>query len=402
MVMTPLPEGTSADDFAFLHKATMTRAALLRRTLVGAIGLSAAAPLLSACGDDDGDSDSGAASVDPSKASGSLALLVWQGYDDKNAAKPLSEKGVKISAQYVANNDEFITKLRGGGEGKFDIVTPYHGYLEALYAADLIQPLDYSKLPSTKSYLPEFANAEFNRFDGEIYSAPLVWGDTPMVYRTDLVEKPPDSWLDLRKPEWKDRVVMWDDGFGHILLFSKVLFGPEAPNEINREQLDEVIATLGEIKNNAVTIAPSHGDVADILTRGDGEIATESWAFVAAQVNSKGKPAETHLPKEGAFAWADSYAIPKGAPNVDAAYAFINTMVSPRGDSIVGGATSSGVTSEGAIERLPADQQKLYPYDDLAGYFDRLGFYGIPPLEPEGDITTLKDWNAAWEEFKAA
>lgn len=401
--MTPLPEGMSSDDFAFLHKATMTRAALLRRTFAGAVGLSAAGSLLAACGDDDdSESDAGPAAVDPSQAEGTVALLVWQGYDDEDAAKPLTDKGVKLSAQYVANNDEFVTKLRGGGQGKFDIITPYHGYLEALYRADLIQPLDYSKLPSTKSYLPQFANAEFNRFDGEVYSAPLVWGDTPMVYRSDLVKTPPESWLDLRNPEWRDRVVMWDDGFGHILLYAKALFGPEAPNELTREQLDEVIATLTEVKKNAVTIAASHGDVADILTRGDGEIATESWAFVAAQVNAKGKPAKTHLPKEGGFAWADSYAIPTGAPNPDAAYAFIDTMVSPRGDSIVGAATSSGVVSERAIEKLPADQQKLYPYGDLAGYFEQLGFYGIPPLEPDGDVATLTDWNGAWEELKAA
>lgn len=401
------PEDITPGELDFLHRATMSRAELLRRMGAGVFGLSAAGTLLAACGGEPqspgaGGESTPVADIDPARAKGTVSLLCWQGYDDKQAAKPLRDRGVRISAQYVANNDEFITKLRGGGQGKYDIITPYHGYIRALVAADLLEPIDYSKLPSTDKYLPQFENAEFTRVDGKTYAAPLVWGDTPMVYRSDLVKEPPRAWADLTKPQYKDKVVLWDDGYGHILLFSKVLFGGEKPNEISREQLDEVIGRLRDVKRNAVTIAPSHGDVADILARGDGAIATESWAFVKKLVEEKGKPAEAFIPEEGGFAWADSYSIPKGAPNLDAAYAFIDTMVSARGNSVVGGATSSGVVSEDAIRRLPSDQRKLYPYEDLDGYFAKLGFYSIPPLESEGDVATLRDWNRAWEEFKAA
>jgi spermidine/putrescine transport system substrate-binding protein len=398
--------GMTAEELDFLHKASMTRAQLLRGAGASLLGVSMAGTLLAACGGDDdketGGGGKAATGVDPAKAKGTLALLCWQGYDDKNAAKPLTDKGVKLRAQYVANNDEFITKLRGGGLGKYDIVTPYHGYIRALVAADLIQPLDYSKLPSTKTYLPQFQKPEFNTIEGKTYSAPMVWGDTPMVYRPDLIDEVPKAWADLVKPEYKGKVVLWDDGYGHILLFSKVLFGGDKPNEITKDQLAEVIAKLREVKKNAVTVAPSHGDVADILARGDGAIATESWAFVRKLIRDKGKPAEMLIPEEGAFSWADSYSIAKDAPNLNAAYAFIDTMVSAQGDSVLGEATSSGVTNQASIELLPKEQRKLYPYDDLESYLAKLGFYDIPPLEPEGDTATLKEWNAAWEEFKAA
>jgi spermidine/putrescine-binding protein len=398
------PPNIDLEDALFLERSRLSRATLLKRTAGAVFGMSAAGTILAACGgDDEGAAPEGTSPTEAGeKPSGTVTALLWQGYDDPKAAKPLTDQGVKVSAQYVANNDEFITKLRGGGLGRYDIVTPYHGYIEALVTADLIQPLDYSRLPSTQTYFPQFAEATFNRFDGEVYSAPLVWGDTPMVYRPDLVKTLPESWLDLKNPEYKGQVVLWDDGFGHILLFSKVLFGPEEPNRITREQLDQVMAALGEIKKNAVTIAPSHGDAADIIARGDGAIQTEGWAYVAELIKQKGKPAETHLPKEGAFAWADSYCLVKDAPNETAAYAFIDTMVSPEGDAQIGGATSSGVTNEGALDLLTDEQKALYPYDDLDGYFAQLGFYSIPPLEPEGDIMTLDDWNNAWDEFKAS
>jgi spermidine/putrescine-binding protein len=401
----------SPDELVFVQRATMSRLSLLRRggMLAGAL---AAPAVLAACGGDSKDEEStstaaggetSTATETSAAASGTVAALLWQGYDDPKAAKPLTDTGVKVSAQYVANNDEFITKLRAGGIGKFDIVTPYHGYISALVQGDLLDPLDYARIPSTETYFPQFKDADFNRFDGKVYSAPLVWGDTPMVYRTDLVKVLPESWVDLKNPIYKGQVVLWDDGFGHILLFSKVLFGGDEPNHIDKGQLDEIMGTLRDIKKNAVTIAPSHGDAADIIARGDGAIQTEGWAFVAELIKQKGKPAKTYLPKEGAFAWCDSYCLVKDAPNPDAAYAFIDTMVSAAGDAQIAGATSSGATNEDALANLTAEQKALYPYDDLDAYFAKLGFYSIPPLEDEGDgFTTLKDWNAAWDEFKAA
>ena len=402
--MTLRPPNLDLEDALFVERYRISRAALLRRSGGAFLGMTTIGSLLAACGggDEAEEPDEQAGGGSPAAASGAVSLLCWQGYDDPKAAKPLTQKGVKVKAQYISNNDEIVTKLRGGGVGKFDITTPYHGYIEALVTAELLEPVDLSRIPAAKSYFPQFREPEWASFEGENYAAPLVWGDTPMVYRTDLVKDVPESWLDLRDAKYKGQVVLWDDGFGHILLFSKVLFGPEKPNELTREQLDEVMGVLREIKKNAVTIAPSHGDAADIIARGDGAIQTEGWAYVAQLIKQKGKPAKTHLPKEGAFAWADSYCVVREAPNRDAAYAFINTMVSARGDAIVAGATSSGATNEAAVERLPAAQRELYPYDDLEAYFERLGFYPIPPLEPEGDIMTLKDWNAAWEEFKAA
>lgn len=383
----------AADDFLRPH--LITRKQFLRQVAaVSAVSMAASAAL-AGCGRDSDSADGGGA------PSGTLSLLCWQGYDDPKAAKPLTDAGVRLDPQYISNNDEIVTKLVGGDVGSYDITTPYHGYIAALVQAGVLAPIDTSRLSSYNDYLPQFQKPDWATFEGKTYAAPVVWGDTPMVYRTDLVPELPESWLDLRDRKYKGKVVLWDDGFGHILLFSKVLFGDEAPNELTRKQLDEVMAVLREIKKNAVTIAPSHGDAADILARGDGAIQTEGWAFVAQQVRDKGKPADVYLPKEGAFSWADSYCLVKDAPNEDAAYAFMDAMTSRTGDAVIAAATSSGAINAAAVKELPSEQKKLYPYDDLDSYFSKLGFYAIPPLESAGDIMSLQDWNQAWEKLKA-
>jgi spermidine/putrescine transport system substrate-binding protein len=384
------PPGISPEDAAFVERYQMSRAALLRRATVLA-GAAMGLPLLRSA-------DALASLV----AAQTLNLLVWQGYDDAKAALPLKKKGVKINAQYVANNDEFITKLRGGGLGRYDIVTPYFGYIVPLVKANLITPIDYTMLPYSRAYIKQFYKPKWNTFNGQTYSAPLVWGDTPIVYRPDLLKKLPASWLDLRKPYYKGKVVMWDDGYGHILLFSKVIHGPAHPNLMTKSQLSDVVKVLKEIKKNAVTIAPSHGDAADIIARGDGALQTEGWAYVKALIEKKGKPAALYTPKEGSFVWCDSYCIARNAPHEDVAYQFINTMNSAKGQGIIGTDVASGVTNRQAIRYQSPDVRKLYRYTGTEAFFKKNGFYGIPPLTPTGKLTTLSDWNKAWENVKAS
>jgi hypothetical protein len=44
----------------------------------------------------------------------------------------------------------------------------------------------------------------------------------------------------------------------------------------------------------------------------------------------------------------------------------------------------------------------IYPYDDLSPVFEKAPNFDIPPREPTEGLTTLDDWNKAWERFRAA
>ena len=172
-------------DLLHLDRAAMSRAAFLRRTGGSVLGLSVLGGLV-ACGDDDDESASsggGSGNGAPTEVSGTIKYLGWQGYDDKEAFKPLKSEGVKLSTEYITTNDDIVTKLRGGATGTLDIVTPFVGYIPALVAGDLIEELDYSKIPSTETFFPEFVDIAKQFGDGKTYCAPVVWGDTPMIVR---------------------------------------------------------------------------------------------------------------------------------------------------------------------------------------------------------------------------
>ena len=380
----------------------MSRASFLRRTGASVFALSALSGLV-ACGDDDeGSGSQGDSSAGPPKeVSGTIKYLGWQGYDDKAAFKPLASKGVKLSTEYITTNDDIVTKLRGGAKGSLDVVSPFVGYIPALVAGDLIEELDFSRIPSTSTFYPDFVEIAKQFGGGKTYCVPLVWGDTPMIVRPDQLELPA-SWLDLRDAKYKGKLMTLDDVYGNIVIMSRALFGPDNASEISQSQLDDVVKVWKEIKPNIVTIAPSFGDAADVMARGDAPGMIQGWRFMEQLLKKKDIKVAAHMPEEGSYAWTDTLAIPKEAPNQEAAYAFLDTMTSANGDAIIGAATGSGVTNEEARANLPADQKELYPYDSISDFFaSDAGFYALP-LEPDGDYVSYEAWTKAWEEIKAA
>jgi spermidine/putrescine transport system substrate-binding protein len=337
-------------------------------------------------------------------AVGTVHMLGWQGYDDIKARKVFTKAGGKLQTTYISSNDEVLTKLRGGQTGVYDLITISASYLPALVKAKLIEPLDYTKIPNAKGYMKPFNKPTWNTFAGQTWGAPIQWGDQPMVYRPDLMKKLglslPKSMLNLGDPQYKNRVAMWDDLFGHIIVTAKAL-GFYPPNKLTQAQLDKVVTAMRRIRQNSRVIAASLGDLSDILAKGDVAITTQSNEVVAMNVRAKGKPAKWYSGKEGSWAWCDQFCIPKDAPNPTGAYAYMDSILNPKMSAQMSMDLAEATPIAAAVKYLDATTKSIYDFSNITGYLAKFGFYSLPPLEKKGNITTYKDWTTAWEKIKS-
>ncbi len=335
---------------------------------------------------------------------GTLSIYCWQGYDGPNAATPFREEnGVDIQATYLGSNDEIFATLRAGGLGTIDLVTPYHGYVKNLYEADLLQEIDYSRLPNTKDYIPLFQKPDWNTFDGKTYAAPFVWGTGPMIYNAKFIPEAPAEWMDVMKPEYTGKVVMTDDALGHYLIWNQVT-GAKDPTQVTQEELDKTTDLLIEIKTKqARSFSPNMGDMADIMARGEAWLSTIGWEAVPSfPVAAEADLRYTH-PAPGDFTFVDSYCICKDAPNIDTAYAFIDWMLSPEAQAIAMDDMDSATVNAEAVPILNEATRSIFPYDNLDEIFEVAPVWGFPPLEDQGDgIVTYNTWLEAWERVRAS
>ena len=342
----------------------------------------------------------GGVSLKPAQAATNVNFVGWQGYDT-----PLSDyakaNDIVIDSTYIGDSNQIISKLTSGGVGSVDIVTPNVTYVPLLVKLDTLSPLDESKLTHLDKVLPFFLNNPSVRIDGKLYAVPYVWGSVPMMYDPAVAQGTPDSWRDVLKPEFAGKVAMLDN-LNNIQLAAKVVTDAKVPTRLTHEQLKQAVDFLVEVKKHSRIVAGSYGDMADAMARGEIAITFNGWEVMVNMAKKKGKDIAYVYPKEGTFGWCDSYCIVKDAPNSDLAHALANEAISTSVQVKAGIDELLGVVNMDAITQLPPEIKAIYPYDNIEEFSQRVGFYPVAPLEPEGDIATFDDWKKEYLRVKNA
>jgi spermidine/putrescine transport system substrate-binding protein len=343
---------------------------------------------------------------DDCQLGGELNFIGWAGEDAADVARPfLEEHGITVNPTYVGSADEPLTLFNTGGRGQMDLIAYNKDFGNSVLNAglELFAPLDLERIPNAAGLFPALQTAEWVQRDGVTYGIPLIWGDEPLVYdparwsEADL----PAKYTGFSDPKWAGELTMVDDPVANTWLWAKSL-GHEEPARLTQAQLDEVIESMLETKPNVVALAPTLGDQADILIRGDASMAIGGWAFQKVLAEEKGVELAIGLPEEdGTYFWADVYAIAVDSPNWCNAYAFIDYMMQPANNAAIATELGSAATIVAALDHLDPDTASLYDYSIPADPDSVLGTQVVfPPAEDEGDIVGIEKWVQAWEEFK--
>jgi spermidine/putrescine-binding protein len=367
-----------------------------RRFLQGAAGLATVSTFAT----------SGAALAQGSLG-GDLNFLGWDGEHGGNVAKDfLAKNNIVMQASFQSAADEALTRFNTGGRGAMDLLTPNKDFQKAILQAgvELFQPLDLSRIPTAAGLFPAFKDAPWLVRDGATYGIPIIWGDEPCVFNPEKWEAMPPKYTDFADAKFKGELVLLDDPFGNIWLWATSLGMPE-PHRLTKAQLDEVLAAMMAVKPNVVAVGASHGDMADVLIRGDASIGVGGWAYQALIARDKGVKLVVGSPEvDGTFFWSDAYAIAVDAPNLDNAYAFIDFMTSPASNAALAVELGSACTVEAAFDLMDPTVRDLYPFDNVRQPGG--GILGtqvvVPAQEPDGDIVGASSWVETWQTFKAS
>lgn len=224
--------------------------------------------------------------------------------------------GVKINHSEYSANEEMYAKLAAGGTN-YDLVLPTDYAISPMIRNGLLQKLDKNRLPVLANLNPAYMDQPFD--PGNQYTIPYEGGLDAIVYNSDTVETPPTSYADLWNPEYAGRIVTVDDSrviIGMTLLTLGYDVNTKDPAQLQeaKEKLAKLIPSIKIFDSDSPKTALIAGDV-------DLGIVWTGEAFTAFQEN----PAFKFVyPTEGSVIWQDNWAIPNGAPHLDAAYAWIN------------------------------------------------------------------------------
>ena len=355
-------------------------AVIQRRTLLkGAAALGAAglaAPFVSRTGFAQG-------------SSGSVNIFAWAGYlNDEMLAAFESATGIKANYTPYGTNDELLNQLRANNGGGFDIIWPTVDRVPNYVEFDLVQPIDESKVEVDRCLPSAWSNSENLGavIEGKRYQVPTDWGTEAIAFDKDQapLEYGTASYGDIWKPEMEGKATvrghsglvglgLWLEAEGKL---PRPLLDAFKSEEAMVEVYDAILAEAIACKGNIVQFWNNENEAQGAF-RVNGCAIGQTWDSTGAALAKEGLPVGFVAPKEGALTWMEGVSIPKGAENLDQAYAFINWFLTPEAGAMYTNATSINSTAVGAAD-LTSDEAKAffaaaYPDDAL----DKLWWWPI-------------------------
>jgi spermidine/putrescine transport system substrate-binding protein len=189
----------------------------------------------------------------------------------------------------------------------------------------LLQPIDTKRIKNWDSIFPTFRNLpDIQAGDGKVWMVPWDWGNTSILYRTDLVKNPEQSWNLLWDKQYAGRMATIDAV--HDTPIVAALLAGVNPFDMSAAELDKVADKLREQRPLLSAYTTDMTSVEQSLASG-ALVAAMTWNASAVTLKKQGVPVEFMKPKEGMLTWTCGYVLLKDATNVDLAYDFINSRL---------------------------------------------------------------------------
>ncbi|MBZ0139873.1 MAG: polyamine ABC transporter substrate-binding protein [Pseudorhodoplanes sp.] len=311
----------------------------------------------------------------PGRGERVVNIYNWSDYIDPAVLEEFTRAtAIKVRYDTFDANETLDTKLLTGKSG-YDVVVPSSYFLERQIKAGVFQKLDRSKLSNLVNVWPEIAERLAVHDPGNQFAVNYMWGTTGIGYnvrktREILGAATIDSWDIVFKEgslaRFRDCGVMMLDSPEDILPAALHYLGLD-PNSRVQAELEKAAELLQKIRP-AVRKFHSSEYLNALAT---GEIClVVGWSGDVKQAQKRAAEARSGveigyaIPKEGAQMLFDNFAIPKDAPNVAEAHAFINFMLRPdvaaRNTNMVAFA-SGNLAAQKLINKAIIEDRTVYP-----------------------------------------
>jgi putative spermidine/putrescine transport system substrate-binding protein len=254
-----------------------------------------------------------------SAAAEPLVISIWGGNwkdtIEQVVARPFTATtGIPVEFEVGGTLDRLAKARVSKGHPLVDLnFTTSH--VGRLYLSDgLYQKLDLAKIPNARQLYKEAIRSD---------SHLGVWAYVyTIAYRTDRVKARITKWADLWNPQFARMIGLPDFDPSHIIVVSALL---EGGNERDwRKGLDR----LKRLKPNIAAFYSTDAQSQDLMKTGDAPIEV-MLSINAFHLRDQGVPVTLISPTDvGGIVGIDTVGIMAGTPKADAAYQFINLVLS--------------------------------------------------------------------------
>ncbi len=298
------------------------------------------------------------------------------------------ETGIKVNYMCFTTNEDMIVQVEAN-PGAFDVCFPSDYIIERMIAKDLLAEIDFANVPNSDQIIDTLRDPDYDPENK--YSIPYLWGTVGILYNTDKIPEPEQSWYILWDEQYQRNVFMLDsyrDSMGVALKY--------LGHSMNSREIPELMAAktkLIEQKKSGVVKAYQVDETKDKMVAGEAALAL-MWSGDAQYAIDLNDRLDYFVPVEGSNIWVDGAVILKTARNKENAEKFIDFLCRPDIAKMNCEYVWYSSPNKGAIELMGEEYENNHVLNPSQEVQDRCEFFH------DIDDTFRKVYESMWMEIK--
>lgn len=301
--------------------------------------------------------------ADSPAAAGSKTLYIytWAGYTDDELLQGFESKtGFKTVVDTFDSNEAMLAKVEAGGGNQYSIIYPSDYAVTQMVESDLLSELDQSRLTGLNNLREQWKSPVYDADNA--HSVPTTWGTTGLIYNPETLNGADiQGWNYLfdNVDALTRQVTLINDV--REVMGAMLMYLGYSLNSTNPDEIEQAYQSLVTLKPTVASFITNGWE--DQIASGDLSIAMAYSTDAIALIDEN--PSLVYIvPETGSSIWTDTMVIPKTAPNVDAAYEWINYILEPDNSAKLAERLSIATPNKAAYDLLPTEQKQnknLYP-----------------------------------------
>ncbi len=262
-----------------------------------------------------------------------LRVLAWPGYADPDVVRVFEERsgsGVEIT---VIDSDEALWKhVNSEDATAFDVFAVNTAELQRYIGAGLVLPIDIAAVPNRAAQLPRFRDLEAIPglvHDGKVFAIPYTYAEMGLIYDRVQVGEAPDSITALWDPRYRGKVLAYS-GASHNFSLAAQSLGKQTPFRLDDQDWPATVDRLIELRRNVLGFYTQPEESVELFRTRRAALLLANYGSQQLQLlKASGADVAYVIPREGALAWLDCWAITRGVRDKALAEAWINYLLEP-------------------------------------------------------------------------
>ena len=303
-------------------------------------------------------------------AQDTLRVLTWPGYADPDLVKAFEQRtGSKVEVTVIDSDEVMWQKLTKNKAEDFDVFAVNTAELQRYIQGGFVVPINTTAIPNIGTQLPRFR--EIKKIPGlvredKVFGVPYTYSEMGLIYDRQQFKEAPTSIRALWDPRYRGKVLLYNGGTHNFSLAAQAL-GDSTPFNLDSKEWPAAVEQLIALRRNAQGFYSQPEESVEMFKNGRTALMFANYGSQQVKLlRAIGLDVGYALPKEGALAWLDCWAMTRGNKHTKLAEAWINFFLEPQaGNALVTRQGLANTTSDSINLRTQDRLQWLEPVENV-------------------------------------